>query len=96
MAPRSVGQVESGRQVSLGVNEIAERGLNLAKETMGSKTDQRLIRCAGECQRFRCDRTRASHSAAARWYRAHVRAPLACPSTLSLQASQSSWAVSQA
>src|SRR5918995_1491321 len=41
-----VGQVESGRQVSLGVNEIAEHGLDLAKETMGSKTDQRLIRCA--------------------------------------------------
>ena len=50
-----VGQVESGRQVSLGVNEIAEPGLDLAKETMGSQADQRLIRCAGERQRFRCD-----------------------------------------
>src|SRR5215204_1629637 len=54
-----VGQVESGGQMALGVQEIAGRGLDLTKEPVGGKANQWLVRCTGEHQGFGCTCSRA-------------------------------------
>ena len=54
-----VGQVESGGQMGLGVQEITGRGLDLTKEPVGGQANQWLIRFTGERQGFGCTCSRA-------------------------------------